>query len=88
MAKYKQIGREVEAVQYTDSDDSRQACLELAGISLDHGSWCLVGDTLRIYVEQVLIIMLGRNSWLIKDADGCYVQDDEHFQKNHTRCEG
>lgn len=88
MAKYRQIGRVVEAVQYTGTDESRQACLELAGISLDHGSWSLAGDTLRIYIEQVLTIMLAMNSWLIKDSNGFrYVQDDKQFQQNHIKKE-
>ncbi len=84
MAKYRQIGREVEAVQSTNINESREACLELAGVSLDYGSWGLAGDSLRISLPSGHQITLNLNSWLAKDENGyCYCESNEQFQKNH-----
>lgn len=83
MAKYRQIGLEVDAVQYTGTDESRQACLELAGITLDDGSWSLAGDSLRI-VREGRSYQLNKNEWLVKDEEGFfYVDLQDEFQKTH-----
>jgi hypothetical protein len=87
MAKYRQISLEVEAVQYTGTDKSRQECLELAGITLDYGSWCLAGDSLRIVREgRSRSYLLRKNSWLVKDEEGFfYVEEADDFEKTHQQ---